>query len=48
MLFEMNKMNLIFEIFANREEFNNTVLSPEWATNLLRIWAATYATEVNF
>ncbi len=29
MLFEMNKMNRLFEIFANREEFNNTVLSPE-------------------
>lgn len=29
MLFEMNKMNRLFEIFADREDFNNTVLSPK-------------------
>lgn len=29
MLFELTKMNRVFEVFANQEEFNNTVLSTE-------------------
>ena len=29
MLFELNKMNRLFEIFADQEEFNNTVISQK-------------------
>lgn len=30
MVFEMTKMERIFQIFSNRNEFKNTVLSPEY------------------
>jgi anti-sigma B factor antagonist len=29
MLFSMTKMERVFEIFANRDEFKSTILSPE-------------------
>lgn len=35
MLFELTKMDRVFQIFANREEFNNTVISTEEAANVL-------------
>lgn len=43
MLFELTKMNQIFEIFANQEEFNNKILSIEQVDDILQSYSTDYA-----
>lgn len=42
MLFELTKMDLLFEFFANQDEFNDKVLASETA-NGLQLCSADYA-----
>lgn len=39
MLFELTKMNQLFEIFTNQEEFNDTVCRTEQAADMLQLCA---------